>query len=62
MFSVKCKFYAIKKTTLKVFGLRTRVHVRNLSMHEIAAYKTCKQTYFYVHEKNVHTNFEFFKP
>ena len=52
MFIEKCKLCTFMKTTLTytscVHKLRTRVHLRNFSVHKIAAYTTCTQTYFYV--------------
>ena len=41
----------IHKHYYNVHGLRTRAHERNFSMHVIAAYLTCTQTYIHVHEK-----------
>lgn len=50
----------IHKHYYNLQGLGTRIHVRNFSMHEIAAYTTSTQIYFYVH-KNVHAKFQIFK-
>lgn len=52
----------IHKHYYNLQGLGTRIHVRNFSMHEIAAYTTSTQIYFYVHKKTCTQSIKFSSP
>ena len=62
MFSVEHKMSAIINNTNNVHRFYTRIYDCNFSMHKIAAYTLCTQTYFKKKEKNKHANFQLLKP
>ena len=59
--NVKCKPKIIHKHYYNAHGLY-HVHISNFGVHQIAAYKTCTQTYFYLLEKTCTRIFNFLSP